>query len=370
MSRFEVFVSGGVVDVDAAKMMVYKHFTVLNVYLEAGVLTFEVGDGNIKDRFKRCLAELKTINCLATARRENNVIKIRVFPYSRPAKNDIRLPVILGIVTLATVTIDGILRASSRVFNILLPGFGFADVLSNGLLFSLALLAIIFIHEMGHKLSAKIDGVSASLPYFIPGFPGIIPTLGAVIFQKEPLANRDDMFDIGISGPVAGFLVAVAVTFIAFETAVWVPVDQYRSVVEAVAREGTFVQPPLIFNLVAMLYNKTGYVPFFMTVGFAAWLGMVVTALNLMPIWQLDGGRIFRSFLSPRQHMIASYIALGFLVLAGYYFMAILLILMMGRTIDVPPLDDVSPLSFWRKISIIGLAAMLVLSFVPLSRVF
>ncbi|MCS6784230.1 MAG: site-2 protease family protein [Candidatus Caldarchaeum sp.] len=362
--------SGGVVDYDAAKNAVYKYFTVSNVYLEAGVLTFEVLDGDIKERFKKCLSELKTIGCLATARRENDVIKLRIFPHSRPPKNDLRIPLILGIITLATVTIDGVLRSSSRVFSILVPGFGFADVLSNGLLFSLALLGIIFIHEMGHKLSAKVDGVSASLPYFIPGFPGVIPTLGAVIFQKEPLANRDDMFDIGASGPVAGFLVAVAVTIIAFETAVWVPVDQYRNVLEAVAREGTFVQPPLLFNLVAMLYNKTGYVPFFMTVGFAAWLGMVVTALNLMPIWQLDGGRIFRSFLSPRQHMIASYIALGFLVIAGYYFMAILLILMMGRNVDIPPLDDVSPLSFWRKVSLIGLAAMFALSFVPMIRIF
>jgi len=365
-----VFVSGGFVDVDAVKNIVHRHFTVANVYLDAGTLTFEVADEVIKERFKNCLRGLKPLGYLATARREDQVIKLRIFPYTKPPKNDVKLPIILGIITLITVTIDGVLRSSSRVFGIILPGFGFGDVLFNGLLFSLALLGIIFVHEMGHKISAKIDGVSASLPYFIPGFPGIIPTLGAVIFQKEPLANRDDMFDIGISGPVAGFVIAVAVTFIAFETAVWVPVENYSEVVNAVAREGSFVQPPLIFSLVAMLYNKTGYVPFFMTVGFAAWLGMVVTALNLMPIWQLDGGRIFRSFLSPRQHMIASYIALGLLILAGYYFMAILLILMMGRTVDVPPLDDVSPLSRWRKISLIGLAVMFALSFVPLSRIF
>jgi membrane-associated protease RseP (regulator of RpoE activity) len=111
-------------------------------------------------------------------------------------------------------------------------------------------------------------------------------------------------------------------------------------------------------------------VPFFMPVGFAAWLGMVVTALNLMPIWQLDGGRIFRSFLTRRQHMIASYLALGVLVLSGYYFMALLLILMMGRSVDIVPLDDVSPLSRWRKVSLLGLAAILMLSFVPLTRLF
>jgi membrane-associated protease RseP (regulator of RpoE activity) len=164
--------------------------------------------------------------------------------------------------------------------------------------------------------------------------------------------------------------VALAVTFIAFETAVWVPVERYTELLQMAARQGAVVEVPTIFILIGQLYAREGMVPFFMPVGFAAWLGMVVTALNLMPIWQLDGGRIFRSFLTRRQHQIASYLALGVLVLSGYYFMALLLILMMGRSVDIVPLDDVSPLSRWRKVSLLGLAAILVLSFVPLTRLF
>ncbi|MEM2065394.1 MAG: site-2 protease family protein [Candidatus Caldarchaeum sp.] len=362
------FVYDGVID--SLKLTVERHFNVANTYFEAGVLTFEVLDGDIKVAFKSCLAELKKMGFLASARREQSVIKLRVFPYNRPARNDVKIPLVLAAATVGTVTVDGILRSSSPIFSIISPGFGLNSVIVNGVLFSLALLGIIFIHEMGHKISAKIDGVAASLPYFIPGLPGVLPTLGAVIFQKEPLANRDDMFDLGVSGPVAGFVVAVLVTFLTFETAVWVPMDRYQQVLEAISGQGTFVQPPLIFYLIGMFYERPGYVPFFMTVGFAAWLGMVVTALNLMPIWQLDGGRIFRSFLSRRQHLVASYAALALLVLAGYYFMALLLILMMGRSVDIVPLDEVSPLSFWRKISLIGVAAMFILSFVPLSRIF
>ncbi|MCS6770261.1 MAG: site-2 protease family protein [Candidatus Caldarchaeum sp.] len=361
---------GASVDVDAAKAVLGSNFTVNNVYFEAGVLTFEVAEKAIKERFKRCVVELKRIGLIATARMENGVVKVRVFPYVKPPKNDVRIPIVLGIATIITVSFDGFLRSTGRIFSLVHPGYGVMDVLFNGLVFSTALLSIIFIHEMGHKLSARIDGVSASHPYFIPGFPGVIPTLGAVIFQKEPLTNRDDMFDIGISGPVAGFITAIAVAIVAFQTATWVPVEQYRSLVEAAAREGSVVDVPLIFTLIRSLYGRPDEVPFFMTVGFAAWLGMVVTALNLMPVWQLDGGRIFRSFLSRRQHVIASYIAIGVLVITGYYFMALLLILMMGRNIDIVPLDDVSPLSFWRKVSLVGLAAMLVLSFVPLNTVF
>jgi len=357
-------------DIDAVKSTVNRHFTVTDVFLDAGVLTFVVAEREIKERFKQCLYELKEIGLIATARRDEGVVRLRVYPYVRPPRNNIKIPLLLGLVTVATVSVDGFLRSSSPLYSMVLAGYGGAQALLNGLIFAATLMAIIFIHEMGHKLSAHIDRVAASHPYFIPGFPGVIPTLGAVIFQKEPLANRDDMFDIGISGPIAGFAVALVVTFIAFETAVWIPPDRYAELLQMAARQGAVVEVPAIFILIGQLYAREGMVPFFMPVGLAAWLGMVVTALNLMPIWQLDGGRIFRSFLTRRQHMIASYLALGVLVLSGYYFMALLLILMMGRNVDIVPLDDVSPLSRWRKVSLLGLAAILVLSFVPLTRIF
>jgi Zn-dependent protease len=357
-------------DVDAVKTTVNRYFTVTDVYLDAGVLTFVVAEREIKERFRRCLYELKELGLIATARREEGFVRLRVYPYVRPPRNNVKIPLLLGLVTVATVSVDGFLR-SSHPCSMVLAGYGGAQVLLNGFIFAATLMAIIFVHEMGHKLSAHIDRVAASHPYFIPGFPGVIPTLGAVIFQKEPLANRDDMFDIGISGPIAGFAVALAVTFIAFETAVWVPVERYTELLRLPeCRENAVVEVPAIFILIGQLYAREGMVPIFMPVGFAAWLGMVVTALNLMPIWQLDGGRIFRSFLTRRQHQIASYLALGVLVLSGYYFMALLLILMMGRSVDIVPLDDVSPLSRWRKVSLLGLAAILVLSFVPLTRLF
>jgi len=363
-------IGGTSYDIDAVKSTVNRHFTVTDVFLDAGVLTFVVAEKEIKERFKKCLYELKELGLMATARLEAGAVRLRVYPYVRPPRNSFKIPLLLGLVTVGTVSVDGFLRSSSPIYSMVLAGYGGAQALLNGFIFTVALLAIIFIHEMGHKLSAYIDRVAASHPYFIPGFPGVIPTLGAVIFQKEPLANRDDMFDIGISGPVAGFAVALVVTFIAFETAVWVPVEKYVEVLRMAARQGAVVEVPAIFILLGQLYAREGMVPFFMPVGFAAWLGMVVTALNLMPIWQLDGGRIFRSFLTRRQHQIASYLALGILVISGYYFMALLLILMMGRSVDVVPLDDVSPLSKWRKVSLVGLAAILLLSFVPLTRLF
>ncbi|MEM3122997.1 MAG: site-2 protease family protein [Nitrososphaerota archaeon] len=355
---------------DKIKMVVSRNFNVTDVYYEAGVLTFNISDSWIKERFKECVRQLKTIGMICTAKREGEWIKIRVYPYRTPPGNRFRLPLILAAVSLITVAADGYLRSAAPIFRLLPIPYGVSEVLFNSALFAGALFAIIFIHEMGHKISARLDGVSTSPPYFIPGLPGFIPTLGAVIFQKDPLTNRDDMFDIGVSGPLAGFVVCVAVTLAAFQTAVWVPVDQYVGIIRAVQAEGMVLEPPLLFRVVRILYGRPDDAPFFMTIGFAAWLGLVVTALNLLPIWQLDGGRIFRSFLTRRQHMAASYASIAILVASGYYFMAILILILMSRSVDITPLDEVSPLSMGRKLSIVGILSMLVLSFVPISRLF
>ena len=244
----------------------------------------------------------------------------------------------------------------------------FIDQLIEGLLFTISLIAIIGIHELGHKISAKIDGIESSPPYFIPGIPFMLPTFGAIIFQKSPVVNRDDMFDIGFSGPIAGFLVSIGVAILSFLRGTWVPIDEFRSVIEQAEKAGGVPLPsPLLFYLIRPLFGHPDKLPLTSpALSFAAWLGLLVTALNLFPVWQLDGGRIFRSILSPRQHRIASYISIAVLAFTGYFFFALLLLLLMPRVPDIPPLDQVSPLSRSRKLMFIAVFAMLVLSFVPM----
>ncbi len=352
------------------KRIITSNFRVRDLYYDAGVLTFDIEDTWIKERFKEAALMMRELGYLPTAKKTEQGVQIKVYPYSRPKKGSMRIPILMMTATIATVGADGYLRSSSPIYKLLQIQYGISEIIIQSLLFTIAIFSIVFIHEMGHKISAWIDKISASPPYFIPGLPGFIPTFGAVIFQRDPLVNRDDMFDIGVSGPVAGFMVGVLVTFLAFQTAVWIPAEQYLTVISSAVEEGAvFYSPPLIFHLIRMLYGNPDSVPFFMSVGFAAWLGMVVTALNLLPIWQLDGGRIFRSFLSRRQHIIASYIALGILAITGYFFMALLIILLMHRAPDIAPLDEVSPLSRGRKLAMIGVIAMLILSYVPLTRV-
>lgn len=357
-------------NVDLVKSIVTRHFTVSDVYLDAGILSFRVYDEDIKEKFRNLYKELKQYDLIPTATKEDGRVLVRVFPKPRvelPIPRSRALPLILFIATLGTISIDGYLRSSTTVYEIITDKTGFIDRFLDGLLFAVALIAIIGIHELGHMISARIDYMESSPPYFIPGIPTMIPTFGALIFQKSPIINRDDMFDIGVSGPIAGFLVSIGVLFTSFMTARWIPVTEYEVIVDQVAREGGLLLPsPLIFYLARPLFGRPDMVPLFTTVGFAAWLGMLVTALNLFPAWQLDGGRIFRSFLSSRQHRIAGYISVAILAITGYFFFAILILLLMPRTPDIPPLDQVSQLSKGRKTAIMLVIAMLILTFVPL----
>lgn len=355
---------------DELRAPVERHFTVENVYLDAGILTFRVKETEIKERFRTLCRELRSLGYVPTATKDEGGVIIRIFPKPKvilPVPRVRALPAILFFATLGTVAADGFLRASSPIYALIMGRVTLLDRILEGVIFTVALMAIIGIHELGHKISAKLDYIESSPPYFIPGIPTVLPTFGAVIFQKSPLINRDDMFDMGFSGPVAGFLVSVGVAVAAYTGAQWFSLQEFQAVMERIREMGgLLLPPPLIFYLLRPLFGRPDMVPMFSTLGFAAWLGMLITALNLFPVWQLDGGRIFRSLLSRRQHRIASYVSIAVLAFTGYFFFALFLLLMMPRTPDVAPLDQVSPLSKGRKLGFTAVFAILILTFVPL----
>ncbi|MEM2910021.1 MAG: site-2 protease family protein [Nitrososphaerota archaeon] len=360
----------GLEDLENIKSLVMKRFTVEGVFFDEGILSFAIKERYIKEPFKAIVFDLRKIGYVPTAVQDNDRILIRVFPYRRVVEKTSRMPLILFFVTIGTVLIDGYMRSASYadIFSRVFGRVSVMDILLNTLLFTVALMSIIGLHEFGHLLSAKASGMGATPPYFIPGVPGIMPTFGAVIFQKDPVINRDNLFDSGISGPITGFIVSIAVTIAAFLTANWLNVSEYEIVQTLIAREGgVFLPSPLIFYLIRPLFGKPDMVPFFSTLGFAAWLGMVVTAINLFPAWQLDGGRIFRPLLSRRQYIIASYASALILIIMGYFLLGILILLMSSRTPDIVPLDQVTPLSNKRRLAFLGVLGILALTLVPLS---
>ncbi|MCX8187589.1 MAG: site-2 protease family protein [Nitrososphaeria archaeon] len=338
---------------DEIKLIVEKYFTVEDVFYDAGILTFIVSEREIKENFRRLYRDLRQHGFLPNARWRDGRVAIRIFRYQEPITPFLkskRLPLYLFTATLGIVAVDGFLR-SWRM--------GLVDRILEALLYTASIMLIIGLHEFGHIISAKKSGVEASPPYFIPGIPLYLPTFGAVIFQKEPIINRDDMFDMGFSGPLVSFLVSIAVTILAFHRAVWIPEAELAKM------EVVTLPSPLLLGLMYSLFQRPGIVPLFTSVGFAAWLGFLVTALNLFPIWQLDGGKIFRSILTTRQYRIVSYVSLAILAIAGYFLFALLLLLMMSGARDIPPLDEVSPLSRRRKMAFAAVFSVLILSFTP-----
>lgn len=165
----------------------------------------------------------------------------------------------------------------------------------NGLWYSLSILAILGAHEMGHYVACRYYGVDASLPYFLPAPLPLTGTLGAFIRIRQPIATKRELFDIGIAGPIAGFVVAVPVLVVGMmlSDVVRVPPDF----------QGMELGEPLLFKLASWLTwgsQPDGYSVNMHPMAFAAWFGLLATALNLFPIGQLDGGHISYAVLGRR----------------------------------------------------------------------
>ncbi|MFN0123127.1 MAG: site-2 protease family protein [Blastocatellia bacterium] len=240
----------------------------------------------------------------------------------------------------------------------------FADLtagLLSGMLFSMTLLSILGAHEMGHYIACRWYGVQATLPYFIPSPIGI-GTFGAFIKIKSPIPDKKSLFDIGIAGPLAGFVFALPAAFIALYFAQSLPAEAIT--------EGTisFNDPPLfrLFAWALQLPRDLSLNPVYL----AAWVGMLVTSLNLLPVGQLDGGHVVFAIFGERGHRkIALVIWLCVLGLAvhsviadawkGWVLYAILLTLML-RVGHPRLVDEYAPLGLERKIvGFIGLMVFL-----------
>jgi len=188
------------------------------------------------------------------------------------------------------------------VFGILSYAFQHQQILIEGLTFSLALLAILTAHEMGHYIACRRYRVNATLPFFIPAPPFFLAgTFGAFIKIKSPIPSRRALFDIGLAGPLAGFVVAIPVSILGL---------LYMQPATSNTSYSIIFNDPLLFRLLGKLLNIPAdpYAPtnpYYM----AAWIGVLVTSLNLMPVGQLDGGHGTFSVFGKRAHHLIGRIA-------------------------------------------------------------
>jgi membrane-associated protease RseP (regulator of RpoE activity) len=212
---------------------------------------------------------------------------------------------VLFVLTLLTTTFAGALWHRGFLLGNGGPAPPFWSVasLAPGLWYSVGVMAILGAHEMGHYVACRYYGVDASLPYFLPVPPPFFTgTLGAVIRIRQPIRTKRALFDIGIAGPIAGFLVAVPTLFIG------VHLSNLRNIPQDLQGPITEFGEPLLFRIAQHL--KFGVVPDgeyvnLHPLGFAAWFGMLATTLNLFPIGQLDGGHISYAILGRKSTLLS-----------------------------------------------------------------
>ena len=230
--------------------------------------------------------------------------------------------------------------------------------------YSLCVMTILTFHEFGHFFAARYYRVPATLPYFIP-FPSLFGTMGAVIRMSPFIPNRRALFDIAAAGPIAGLVVAIPVTLYGVATSEIIP-----SMAEA--PEGSFqLGDSLLFKAMQWLFHGSqGADATLMlnNVAYAGWVGLFVTALNLLPISQLDGGHISYALFREKSRMVAM-LAFGALIvttlLLGFHYVLIILLMAYAGIRHPPTMDDSRELDRTRWWLGIGLGIVFLLCFTP-----
>ena len=249
---------------------------------------------------------------------------------------------------------------------------GNLTALIKGLVFTFTLLTILGAHELGHYFACRHYGIRATLPFFIPAPPLITPfgTFGAVIKIKEPIQSRRALFDIGIAGPLAGFAFALPAAIIGLVFAKAAPASEIAA---AASSGGLQFNDPLLFIVVSKLLGLPKWIEW-NPVYWAAWATVLVTALNLFPVGQLDGGHVLYAIAGRRIHTwtsrIVAFSCAGLAVFSlvvhqppVYLLWTFVLLFLMK--VGHPPVFEEEPLGNARIVLAILSAVVFLLCFMP-----
>ena len=235
----------------------------------------------------------------------------------------------------------------------------------DGARLAIGLLSILLAHEMGHYVAARLYRVNVTLPFFIPfPLPGfsLVGTLGAFIRIRSPIPHRRALFDIGVAGPLAGFVVCLPV--------LWLGIREARRAHSRRTRRGSSLGASAALPAPARLAHGSPAADQTLVMGplgLAAWFGLLITALNLMPIGQLDGGHVTYSLVRERAHRIsriASWVCVALVYFGPSWILWAVLMRVLGRR-HPQTLDDAAPVGRARVIVGLMSLAVFVLCFVP-----
>lgn len=231
-----------------------------------------------------------------------------------------------------------------------------------GVPFSISIILILGSHELAHYVTARRMGVDATLPYFLPVPHPMTGTMGAFIRIRSAVPSRGALVRVGAAGPLVGFLAAIPVTLVGLSQSTVVTVER--------AGRGLQLGSPLVFDLLSRLWFgrlAPGQDVMLHPVAFAGWLGFFVTALNLLPAGQLDGGHIVYALLG-RFRKYSNWVVIGILLLMGFFWLGwpfwAVLISVFGLR-HPQPLDDITPLNRREKLLAIAALVVFAVSFTP-----
>ena len=324
---------GQPIDPHAVLPIVSLHMKVIDYYArEDGSLEFSIeSSSKLKQRFQKLVSDLRPREMIATLRKVNEqslTVTVRTVQVGK-SRLKAWMPIVLFAVTVGVVMYDGLLRSQTMSAKTYI-----ADPWEMAMIYTLSLLGILGIHELGHVIAARKHKVKATWPFFIPGVPGFFispPTFGAVIFSRGHMPNRDILFDVGIAGPIAGLIVTVLVSIYGAMLSPLMPVEEASALMGQ--SQLIKINPSLLMLGTYFVAGKlvSGFVPLMSPIAFAAWIGFLVTFLNLLPAWQLDGGHITRAAVGPKWHRRMTFMSVVILAGLGYIVMALLIMMMSSK---------------------------------------
>jgi len=355
-------------DLELLKREVGQRFPFYDIRSNANAVAFfcRVDKEFLEQKFDELRRSLSEKGYVPMLRYDQGEHIIYIIKKTQRKEKPIWINILLLILTLITTIITGsiLVQGNYDVWNMpnAMDVFKPESLLKGALFFALPLMSILIVHEMGHYYISKKHGIKTSLPFFMPLPPIMsinIGTLGALISSRDPMPNKKALFDVGIAGPLAGFLVAIPITAIGIATAKVVPIPK-----EVPVGEITFGSSLLINGLTSMIHNLPGgYTIEMNPLLFAGWVGLLITSINLLPAGQLDGGHIFRAVFGEKQKYIG-WVAIIIMVFTGWLFFAIIIIFLMGM-MHPPPLNDDTELDVKRKLLFILVIVILVLCYIP-----
>ena len=277
-------------------------------------LEFQIGDVDFKSKFEGLARRLENMSYVCKLEKmEDGGLYVIIQKFSpkkqRKWMSTAWTPRALFAIVIAFVMVDGYYRTSGTNSIVQI-----GDPLEMAAVYTLSLLGILGVHELGHIIAAKAHGLKTTWPYFIPGLPVIgIPTFGAFIQSRGLTINREILFDVAIAGPIAGLVIAVIVSIYGAYTAPVLEPEIAAGLFEEAKLMEWNQGEPLLMTASLALFGKggAGHEVILTPVMFAAWIGFLITFLNLLPAWQLDGGHMARTLTWSKASQICNFCKYG-----------------------------------------------------------